>query len=334
MRRLPLFAALLAAAIPAVAAERAPHAFSGSIERLDPVFDQLVAPDAKLEVLARGFTWSEGPVWIDGTVLFSDVPQNVVYRWRPGASSAEVFLRPSGQLTSAPGFREPGSNGLGRDREGRLLLCQHGERRIARYDHGRFTSVADRYQGKRFNSPNDLAIRRNGDVYFTDPPYGLEGVEKSPLRELPFAGVYRATPGGEVTLLVKDLSFPNGIAFSPDESRLYVGVSESGATRIMAYDVQPDGGVSNGRVFYDAQPRAAAGQPGSCDGLKVDRDGNVWSTGPGGVLVLSATGRLLGVLHTGEPTANCGWGEDGGTLFITANMFLLRVRTRTRGAGW
>jgi gluconolactonase len=329
--RLPL---ALLFALSVVGATRAAHPFHGSVERLDPAFDRLVAPDAKLEKVAEGFTWSEGPVWLEGAVLFSDVPRNVVYRWRPGATKAEVFLQPSGQLAPAPGFREPGSNGLSRDAQGRLLLCQDGERRIARYEHGGFTSLADRFEGRRFNSPNDLAVRRNGEIYFTDPPYGLEGVENSPLRELPFCGVYRVGKDGTVTLLVRDLTFPNGIAFSPDEKRLYVTVSDPHATRIMAYDVQPDGGVANGRVFYDAQPRVAAGEQGMCDGMKVDRQGNVWSAGPGGILVLSPAGKLLGVLRTGEPTGNCAWGEDGGTLFITANMFLLRVRTLTRGAGW
>lgn len=331
--RLPL-ALCLSVAVSLIAAARAAHPFNGSIERLDPAFDELVAADARLEKVAEGFTWSEGPVWLDGAVLFSDVPKNVVYRWAPGATKAAVFLQPSGQLTPAPGFREPGSNGLARDAQGRLLLCQDGERRIARYESGRFTSLADRYEGKRFNSPNDLAVRRNGEIYFTDPPYGLEGVEQSPLRELPFCGVFRVATDGTVTLLIRDLTFPNGIAFSLDEKQLYVAVSDWRATRIMVYDVQPDGTVANGRVFYDAQPRVAAGEKGLCDGLKVDRAGNVWSAGPGGILVISPAGKLLGVLHTGEPTGNCAWGEDGGTLFITANMFLLRVRTLTRGDGW
>ncbi len=331
----PLVAfAVCCVSLTCLAAARTPPVFTGSIERLDPAFDRLVAPDARLEKMAEGFTWSEGPVWLNGALLFSDVPKNTVYRWRPGATSAEVFLHPSGQAVPAPGFREPGSNGLAHDAQGRLLLCQQGERRIARYDQGRFTSLADRFEGKRFNSPNDLVVRRNGDIYFSDPPYGLEGGEKSPLRELPFAGVYRVTPAGVVSLLVKDLTLPNGVAFSPDESRFYVTVSDPQATRIMVYDVQPDGTLAHGRVFFDAEPRVVAGQKGLCDGMKVDRDGNVWSAGPGGVLVISPAGRLLGVLHTGQPTANCAWGEDGGTLYITANMFLLRLRTLTRGAGW
>ena len=323
----------------AVAADTVPHPFKGRIERLDPAFDRLVAADAKLEKLAEGFTWSEGPVWFDGGVVFSDVPTNTAYRWKPGAtaggvSGAEIFLKPSGLLTPTPGFREQGSNGLAVDRQGRLLLCQHGERRVARYAGGKFVTVADRFEGKRFNSPNDLVVRRNGGVYFTDPPYGLEKMNESPLKEIPFSGVYRVTDDGKVTLLTKSLTFPNGLAFSPDEKILYVAVSDADATRVMAYEVKPDGTIAGERVLFDAQPLKVAGGKGLCDGLKVDREGNLWATGPGGVLVISPTGKLLGRIDTGEPTANCGWGDDGSTLYITANMFLVRLKTRTKGAGW
>lgn len=309
-------------------------AFNGKIDRRDPALDKLLAADAAVEKLAEGFTWSEGPVWFNGAVLFSDVPENVIYQWKPGATSVEVFLKPSGLLTPTPGFREPGSNGLALDRQGRLLVAQHGERRIARYENGKFTAVADRYDGKRFNSPNDLAVRKNGDVYFTDPSYGLEGINESPLKELPFNGVYRASGDGKVTLLTKDLTFPNGIAFSPDEKTLYVGVSDSRATRIVAYNVEADGSISNERTFFDAQPLLRAGGRGLVDGLKVDREGNVWSSGPGGILILSPAGQLLGVINTGQSTANCNWGDDGSTLYITADMFLVRVKTLTKGAGW
>lgn len=310
------------------------HAFNGRVERFDPAFDQLVASDAKLEKLAEGFTWSEGPIWINGELIFSDVPENIAYRWREGMTKAEVFLNPSGLLTPTPGFREPGCNGLTRDAQGRLLLCQHGERRVARYENGKFTSLADRFEGKRFNSPNDLVMRRSGEIYFTDPPYGLEGINASPLKEQSHNGVYRIGQDGQVTLLIKDLTFPNGLAFSPDEKILYVGVSDEKATRLMAYDVAADGTVRNGRVFFDAQPLLKGSDRGLVDGLKVDRAGNVWSSGPGGILVLSPAGKLLGRLNTGEATANLNWGNDGSTLYITADMFLLRIRTKTKGAGW
>jgi gluconolactonase len=334
MKRLPPLLVIAFLPFLAMAAEKKVSVFNGRIERFDPAFDQLIGREAKLEQLAEGFTWSEGPVWFEGALLFSDVPENVAYRWRPGMTKVEVFLKPSGLLTPQPGFREPGSNGMTLDRAGRLLLCQHGERRVARYENGRFTSLADRYEGRRFNSPNDLVVRRNGDIYFTDPSYGLEGINDSKLKELPFNGVYRVSGDGKVTLLTRELTFPNGIAFSPDEKILYVGVSDSKATRVVAYDVKADGTIGAERTFFDAQPLLKDGNKGLVDGLKIDRDGNVWSSGPGGVLVLSPAGKLLGRLNTGQATANCNWGDDGSTLYITAHSFLVRVKTRTKGAGW
>ncbi len=199
---------------------------------------------------------------------------------------------------------------------------------------GKQTALVEKFEGKRFNSPNDLARRKNGDVYFTDPPYGLTGGNKSPLKELDFNGVYRLTPDGKVSLLIKDLTFPNGIGFSPDEKTLYVAVSDPAAPRIMAYDVQADGSVSNGRVFFDAKPLVAPDRKGMPDGLKVDAKGDLWATGPGGVLIISPTGKQLGTVLTGQATGNCCWGDDGSTLYITADMFLYRVKTKTKGAGW
>ena len=334
MKRILLSALCALAPLLASAADDKPHPLHARIVRLDPAFDALVAPDARIEQLADGFRWSEGPTWFEGGVVFSDVLANTAYRWREGMKQAEVFLRPSGLVAAKPGFREPGSNGLGHDAQGRLLLCQHGERQIARWENGTFATVANRYEGKRFNSPNDLAVRRNGDIYFTDPPYGLDKIVDSPLRELSFAGLYRIGTDGNVTLLERGLTFPNGLAFSPDEQTLYVAVSDASATRIMAYDVQRDGSLARQRVFFDAQPRHLQKLPGLCDGMKVDRDGNLWATGPGGVMVISPAGKLLGVIDTGEPTGNCCWGDDGSSLYITANCFLLRVKTKTKGAGW
>jgi gluconolactonase len=328
MKLLPL----LALPVVVFAQEKLPP-FDMAIERLDPALDALLAPDATVEKLAAGFNWSEGPTWYRGGVVFSDVPENIVYRWQPGATQAEVWLKPSGLTTPTPGFREQGSNGLGVDAQGNLILCQHGDRRIARMvEHGKFATIADRYEGKKFNSPNDLAIRRNGDIYFTDPPYGLEGLNQSPIKELPWNGVYRVDTAGKVTLLTKDVSFPNGIGFSPDEKTLYV--ANSGDKNIMAYDVQADGSLANGRLFFDAKPLGAGGRKGSCDGLKVDAQGNLWATGPGGVLVLSPAGKHLGTVLTNQATGNCCWGDDGSTLYITADMYLARVKTKTKGAGW
>lgn len=335
----PLFGRLASVLLAMLAVARARgEEFQGKIERFDPALDRLIAADAPVEKLAEGFQWAEGPVWLAGALVFSDVPKNTAYRWKEGMTAAEIFLKPSGLLLAdadaRAAFREPGSNGLALDSQGRLLLCQHGERRIARWENGKFTSVADRFDGKRFNTPNDLAVQRSGEIYFTDPPYGFREVDDSPLRELPWHGVYRVATDGAVTLLTKTIRYPNGIAFSPDEKTLYVGSTENGNPHIVAFDVQPDGTLAKERMFFDARPMLATGLQGGCDGMKIDRDGNVWTTGPGGVLVIDAKGKLLGRIATGVPTANCGWGDDGGTLYITANHFLLRVKTTTKGAGW
>lgn len=321
--------------VPAVlfAQEKPAPTLTARILRLDPALDTLLAPDAVVEKLAEGFKWSEGPVWKDGSVLFSDVPENTIYQWTPGSKTARTFLKPSGGMESTPEFREPGSNGLGRDAENRLLLCQHGMRRIARQEKdGTQTTLADRFDGKKFNSPNDLALAKNGDIFFTDPPYGLAGGNKSPIKELTFNGVYRLS-GGKVTLLTDAITYPNGIALSPDEKILYVNVSDPKNPVIYAYDLQADGTISNQRVFFDTAPLRNTG-PGLPDGLKVDRTGNIWTSGPNGVLIISPAGKHLGTIQTGQPTGNCAWGDDGSTLYITSNMFLVRVKTLTKGAGW
>ncbi len=308
----------------------------GRVEHLDPQLDALIPPGAEIEVLAEGFDWSEGPVWIPqaGYLVFSDVPQNVVYQWKQGAGISQ-YLKPSGYTGTNPRGGESGSNGLTVDRQGRLVLCQHGDRRVARLDQdGTFATLADRYQGKRFNSPNDLVFKSNGDLYFTDPPYGLPGNLKDPAKELPFQGVYRVKPNGGLTLLTDNLAFPNGLAFSPDEKILYVAVSDSQHPAIMAYDIQADGTIANGRVFFDAKPLQAQDRQGLPDGLKVDQRGNLFATGPGGVLIISPAGKHLGTLLTGQATANCAWGDDGSVLYITADMFLCRVKTKTRGSGY
>lgn len=316
---------LLATSLAAFAAEPVPE-FHGSIEKLDPALDALIAPDAKIEVLASGFNWSEGPVWRDGGIVFSDVPENTVFGWKEGDTSAKVILKPSGSLKGDG----QGSNGLQVDAQGNLILCQHGERRIARLGKdGTFTSLADKYEGKRFNSPNDLVIAKSGTIFFTDPPYGLK---KGEAPELPQHGVYSVTPAGKVSLVISDIRFPNGIALSPDQKTLYVAVSDPKNTRVMAYDLQDDGSAKNGRVFFNAQPLKSAERKGGCDGMKVDSNGNIWTTGPGGVLIISKDGKHLGSILTGQATANCAFGgADHNTLYITADMFLLRVKTLAKG---
>jgi gluconolactonase len=312
--------------------EQSPFPEVGKIERVHPDFDQLVPEGARIEKLAEGYDWAEGPVWIpkEQHLLFSDVPQNVVYRWKEGEGASE-FLRPSGFTGEAEPEREPGSNGLVLDRLGRLVLCQHGDRRVSRLGvDGNFEELVSSYEGKRFNSPNDAVYHSNGDLYFTDPPYGLTGLNESPLKELDFNGVYRLTEDGELSLLTDELTFPNGIAFSPDEKTLYVAVSDRENPVIMAYDVVTDGSIENGRVFFDTKPWSEE-LPGMPDGLKVDTDGNVFATGPGGVNVFSPDGTFLGRFNTGVATANCGWGDAGRTLYITADSFLCRVQLSTKG---
>lgn len=308
----------------------------GSIERLDPALDQLIPPGTVIEKIAEGFDWSEGPVWMPtaGCLLFSDVPRNTVYQWKSGAG-VSVFLKPSGYTGQLkPGQREPGSNGLTRDAGGRLVLCEHGDRRVARLESdGRKTTLVDRFEGKRLNSPNDLVFKSNGDLYFTDPPYGLPKHNADPAKELPFNGVYRLARNGGLTLLTRELIFPNGLAFSADEKTLYVANSDPKRAIWMAYDVKPDGTLANGRVFFDATS-LCKGRKGLPDGMKVDRRGNIFATGPSGVLIFSPDGKHLGTIQTGEATGNCAWGDDGSTLYITADMFLCRIKTATKGAGF
>src|SRR4051812_10031294 len=308
----------------------------GMVERLDPALDKLIAPGTKIEKLAEGYEWAEGPVWVSrggGHLLFSDVIKNTVHKFDPKIGKAEPFLSPSGYTGSTPGGGEPGSNGLTLDPQGRLVLCQHGDRRIARLnDDGRtFTTLVDRYQGKRFNSPNDLVYDSRGNLYFTDPPYGLEGKNDDPKKELNFNGVYLLRKTGELVLLTKELTFPNGLAFSPDEKTLYVAQSDPKRAVVWMFDVKPDGTIGNKRVFFDAQ-HLVEGRKGLPDGMKVDKAGNVFTSGPGGILVLSKEGKHLGTLNTEEATANCAWGgKDGSDLYLTADMYLCRVRTKTQG---
>ena len=323
---------LLAACSGERSSDEAPVLTIGTIERLDPAIDSLIPPGAVVEVLAEGFDWSEGPVWIeDGEyLLFSDVPQNRIYRWKEGTGH-EVWLEPSGYTSDAPRDGEPGSNGLLLDSEGRLVLAQHGDRRMARLDaplsapEPTFTTLADRYEGMRFSSPNDAAFHSSGALYFTDPPYGLPEGPGDPTQETPFNGVYRLGVDGEVTLLTDELTRPNGIAFSPDERTLYVANSDPVRAIWMAYDVLPSGEVANGRVFFDATHMVSE-RPGLPDGLKVDRAGNLFATGPGGVLVFAPDGRHLGTILTTQATANCAFDRDGATLYMTADSYLLRIR--------
>ncbi|HEX2443179.1 MAG TPA: SMP-30/gluconolactonase/LRE family protein [Vicinamibacterales bacterium] len=324
-----------------LAAALVPQTPTPRIERLDPALDKLIAPDAKIETLAEGYDWSEGPVWVKedgGYLLFSDVPQNVVYKWKEGAG-AQPYLKPSGYTGTEPRGGEMGSNGLTLDANGRLVLCQHGDRRVARMEaplsspQPKFSTLADRYDGKRFNSPNDVVFHSNGDMYFTDPPYGMPKQFEDPGREIPFQGVFRRGRDGAVTLLTREMTRPNGLAFSPDERLLYVAQSDSTAAIWRVFDVKPDGTFGASRVLFDstAMTKTLKGLP---DGLKIDTEGNLFATGPGGVLVISPQGKHLGTIFTGQATANCAFGDDGRALYITADMYLMRVRLKAKGRGF
>lgn len=301
-----------------------------TFERLDPRFDALVPLNAVVDTLGDGIQWAEGPAWNrnDNSILFSDVVGNVIMRWKEGEGLSR-YLEPSGWLGPEPFTgREPGSNGLIFDSQQRLIMAQHGERRIARREHdGSFTVLASHYNGMRLNSPNDLAYGPNGDLYFTDPPYGLPGTFNSTERELPHYGVYRLTPDGTVHLISAEFSAPNGIGVSPDGNTLFVS-NTSGADRGWWTLPLAADGTAGPRSRFRMQSESG---PGGSDGLKFDRDGNLWATGPGGVHVISPEGTLLGRIITGVPTGNIAWGDDMSVLYITANTRLLRVRTNAEG---
>jgi gluconolactonase len=334
-RLLAFVALVLAVPIAARGADKSDYPSFGKIERKDPRLDKIVPKDAHMERLAEGFDWSEGPVWIPdgGFLIFSDVPRNSVMKWKHG-EGISLFMKPSGYTGVVDYGGEPGSNGLLLDPQRRVVFCEHGDRRVSRLEKdGGKKTIVDSYQGKRLNSPNDAVYKSNGDLYFTDPPYGLPKNFDDPRRELDFCGVYRVATDGQVTLLTKDMTRPNGIAFSPDEKTLYVAQSDPAAAVWMAFDVKPDGTIAGGRVFFDATAWSKAGQKGLPDGMDVDQAGNLFATGPGGVHIFAPDGTHLGTLETGEATGNCTWGDDGSTLYITADMYLVRIKLSTKGKG-
>jgi gluconolactonase len=314
---------------------QAPKRTLGTIERFDSQLDKLLDPDAKLEILADGFTWTEGPVWMgdatNGHLLFSDIPRNSIFKWT-AKDGIQLFMNPSGYTGVSYYGLEPGSNGLLKDLEGNLVMCEHGDRRVSVLTPGGGKrTLADNYQGKRLNSPNDAALKSNGDLYFTDPPYGLPSRENDPRRELEHFGVYRISKkDGSLTLLTTELARPNGIAFSPDEKTLYVAQSDPKKAIWMSFAVQADGTLSKGTLFYDATKEVGV-MPGLPDGLSVDTQGNLWASGPGGIWIFSKEAKLLGRINTGERTSNCAFGENGMSLFVTADSYLCRIVTKAKG---
>jgi gluconolactonase len=315
-----------------------------NVDRLDPASSRIVPANAKLERIATGFTWVEGPVWVNGSLFFADIPSNSIRRWTPG-KGVSIFLQPSGYKGTAPyGGREPGSNGMTLDAQGRLTVAGHAQRDVFRFEslnpEAVQTVLADRYQGKRLSSPNDLVYRSDGSIYFTDPPYGLRKQNDSdPEKELQVNGVYRIPralqhkPGAppardDLQLLISDLPRPNGIAFSPGEKFLYV--DNSAPKKIwMRYRVLPDGTLADPRLLYDA---TADPRPGGPDGMKVDVQGNIYGAGPGGVVIISPEGKLLATLLIPERVANVAWGgSDRKTLYICASSSVYRVRLSIPG---
>ncbi len=303
----------------------------GRIERLDAGLDSFVAADTKIEVLAGGFTWTEGPVWVNddrgGHLLFSDIPRNSIFRWSNGGG-IELFMQPSGYTGVTYYGLEPGSNGLALDKQGRLTACEHGDRRISVLTRGGGKrTIVDQYQGRRLNSPNDLVFDSSGAIYFTDPPYGLPERASDPRRELDFCGVYRWSPDGNLTLLTKQLTRPNGIGLSPDEKTLVVSQSDPDKPIWMSFPINDDKTLGEGRVIGDAA-EAMKEFPGLPDGLAIHSDGTIFGSGPGGIYVMKPDGTLLGRLITGQKTSNCTFDSDGKTLYITADSFLCRVKLK------
>lgn len=314
------------------------YAEVGRIHADSPALAALVSPGTRIEKLAEGFTWSEGPVWIreGGYLLLSDVPANRIYRWSE-ADGLSIFLEPSGYDGPEPElFREPGSNGLIPGPAGTILMADHGNRAVARLDLAGLgkTFLVTHYRQKRFNSPNDLVRGADGSIWFTDPPYGLAGLNQSPIKEQPVNGVYRLHPDGEVECVIDDMTFPNGILLSPDERILYVANSDPEHAVILAYTLDGEGRIADRHLFVDMTPLAGKGLSGLPDGMAIDVAGNLFITGPGGVHIFSAGGARLGRIDTGRVVANCAFGEDGRTLFLASTDILARVRTRTRGLGY
>ena len=301
------------------------------ILRLDAAIDAIVPPQAKVEKLAEGFLFTEGPLWLpEGALLFSDPNANRIYKWSP-KSGLSVYRERSGyEGADVALYTQPGSNGLTLDPSGRLVICEHGNRRIARLETGgTLTILADRFQGGRLNSPNDLVYRTDGSLYFSDPPFGLPKFHQDPRRELQFTGVFRLSPNGDLHVESRELLGPNGLAFSPDERFLYVTNWDPGKKVVMRYRVDAEGALADGQVFFDM---GAAPEPEALDGIKVDTRGNLYVSGPGGLWLLTPAGKHLGTIRAPELPANFAFGDDDGrTLYMTARTGLYRMRLLVEG---
>ena len=307
----------------------------GTIERFDSLLDNIISKNAKAEIIAEGFEWSEGPLWIDkhNMLLFSDVPMNTVYKWTE-EKGKEIYLKPSGYTGATPSdCKEPGSNGLTLDNDGNLVLCQHGDRKVSRMaapldkPEAKFISLAEKFKGYRFSSPNDLVFNRNGELFFTDPPYGLKTQDDTdPKKEISLNGVYKVKIDGTVILLTDSITRPNGLALFPDQKRLLVANSDPQKPDWYVFDVNGDS-LINSKIFYstDGYDKSWKGLP---DGFKIDKNGNVFASGPGGVYIFNSEGKKLGLLRLDNATSNCALSPDEKILYVTNDMYVLRVKLR------
>jgi gluconolactonase len=309
-------------------------AITQAIERFDPSLNKIISKDAKAIIIAKKFKWSEGSLWVEKSnmLLFSDVPDNTIYKWT-AEKGKEIYLTPSGYTDAAKRGGEMGSNGLTLDNEGNLVLCQHGNRQMAKMDatlenpSAKFITIADKYNGKRFSSPNDAVYNSAGELFFTDPPYGLVSQnDNDPQKEIAFNGVYKVKKDGTVILLVDSISRPNGIAFFPGEKKLIISSSDFDKPNWYVYDVNGDS-LTNGKIFYSAAgyDKSLKGLP---DGLKIDKNGNVYATGPGGIYIFNSEGKKLGLLKLDNATSNCALSPDEKTLYITNHMYVLKFKMR------
>lgn len=307
----------------------------GTIEKTDAALDAIISPSATAEIIAEGFEWSEGPIWIEkyNMLLFSDVPTNTVYKWTE-EKGKEIYLTPSGYTDSVKRGGEMGSNGLTMDNEGNLVLCQHGNRQMASMDasldkpEAKFISIANSYNGKKFSSPNDAVYNSKGELFFTDPPYGLPKQADDPTKETPWNGVYKVKKDGTVILLVDSITRPNGLAFLPGEKKLIIANSDRAKPYWYIYDVGENDSLQNGKIFYDASAAKGKGVKGLPDGFKIDKNGNVFATGPGGLWIFNSQGKVLGKIKFTESTSNCALSADEKTLYITNDMNVLRIKMR------
>lgn len=329
------WATLTALALLAACQPKASNEAAGNIERLDPALDAILSANPSINVIATGHEWTEGPLWVESEhmLLFSDVPRNTIYKWTAEGGES-VYLTPSGYTGDRARGGETGSNGLTLDANGRLVLCQHGDRQMARMEAPlaspapSFVSLANAYDGKKFDSPNDAVFKSNGNLFFTDPPYGLENQERDSTKAAPYQGVYKVAVDGTVSLLVDSISRPNGIALLPGEHTLLVASSDGSKARWYAYELGENDSIVSGRVFYDATAESKAGLPGLPDGMKVDRNGNVFATGPGGIWIFDSEGKVLGKIKFEMPTSNCALADNDKTLYVTNDDNVVRITLR------